>query len=110
MGFAKKIGDYIGILKDQGLDYLAGAAKAGVSVQSKQITQAGASPFTVSFSAQGMSDMADTSYTVTVNGETAAATSVDQSTIATTGFDVIGGADTEVLHIVVIGRLKGQAA
>jgi hypothetical protein len=110
MAFAKKASNFIPLLKDQGMDYLAGATAPGVSIQVKQITQSGAAPCVVSFAAEGMSDMADTSYVVIVGGETAAAATVDQSTIATTGFNIIGGADTEVLHVVVIGRVKGQAA
>lgn len=110
MAFAKRASNYDPLLKDQGINYVTAAAKAGVGIQVKQITQSGAAPLVVSFSAQGMSDMADTNYVVIAQGETAAAVMVDQSTMAVTGFNVLGGADTEVVHIVVIGRLKNQAA
>jgi hypothetical protein len=42
-------------------------------------------------------------YAVAVGGETAARVTVDQSTIATTGFDLLGGADTEVVHLLIHG-------
>jgi hypothetical protein len=104
----KKASDHIPWAKDQGIDFLAGAGDHGISIQSKQITQSGASPFSVVFADQDMLDMADATYTVLVGGETVGAPKVDQSTIATTGFDIAGGADTEVLHVLVVGRVKDQ--
>lgn len=92
---------------DQGMDWITGASKAGLSIQSFRVVSAGA-PDTVNFKNLGLSDMSDTSYNVIVQGETAAAVSVDQSTMATTGFDILGGAAAEILHVLVIGRLKNQ--
>jgi len=107
-GLTKKASDQIPYCRDQGIPYLAGAAAAGMSVQSAQVTQVGASPFSVDLEAVGMARMANTLYTVTVAGETAGVATVDQSTLALGGFDVLGGAAAEVLHITVIGRLDGQ--
>src|SRR5688572_5332180 len=104
----KKMGDYYPPLKEQGISHLVAAAGHGVGIQAKQIVQVGAPPFSVVFADHGMADMADDAYVVNVNGETVAATHVDQSTLATTGFDVLGGANDEVLHIIIVGRLAGQ--
>jgi len=107
-GLTKRASDQIPYCKDQGIPFLAAAAKAGVSVQYAQVTQVGVSPFSVDLAAQGLAPMANASYCVLVGGETAGAPKVDQSTITVNGFDVAGGADTEVLHVVVIGRLAEQ--
>lgn len=108
MAFPKKISDHVPPLRDQGMDYLAAAAEPGVAVQAKQITQVGAAPFSVVLEDVGMADMADDQYAVLIGGETVGAPKVDQSTITAKGFDILGGADTEVLHVMVVGRLKGQ--
>lgn len=108
-GVARKLGDSIPPLRDHGVEHLAAAHKGGVAIQSAQITQAGAAPFSVVLADHGLNDMADTGYVVIVQGETAARVTVDQSTIALTGFDVLGGADTEVLHVMIVGRMKDMA-
>lgn len=105
----RPLGDYLPPLKEQGVAELVAAHKGGVALQSKQITQAGASPFTVTLADEGLSDMAGTDYVVIVGGETVGAVTVDQSTLATTGFDLLGGADTEVLHVLIVGRLAGMS-
>lgn len=107
-GLTKKASDQIPYCRDQGMPYLAGAAVAGMTVQSKQVIQVGAAPFSVGLEAVGMARMANTDYTVIVQGETAGQPMVDQSTITVNGFDVLGGANTEVLHITVTGRIDGQ--
>lgn len=109
MGNPKEAKDYIPYAADQGIAYLAGAAKAGVSIQAKQITQVGAAPCVVDLEDEGLSPMADTDYVVIVQGETAAAVMVDQSTMTVNGFNILGGADTEVLHVLIVGCVKGQA-
>jgi len=106
----RPLGESIPPLKDHGVTDLVAASKGGVAMQSAQITQVGASPFTVLFASHGLMDMANSAYTVMVGGETAARAYVDQSTISPTKFDVIGGADTEVLHITVVGRMTGMSA
>lgn len=109
MASPKKISDYLPPLKDQGIDYIAAANAAGVGMQSKQITQSGVAPLVVDLEAEGLSPMEDTNYVVIAQGETVARVTVDQSTITKTGFNVLGGADTEVVHLLIIGRLAGQA-
>lgn len=108
-GLTKRASDQIPYCRDQGIPYLAAAAQAGICIQSKQIVQVGASPFTVDLEAQGMAKMANTVYTVTVDGEVVSGdVHVDQSSITVNGFDIIGGAAAEVLHVTVIGRVAGQ--
>ncbi len=107
-GLTKRASDQIPYCKDQGIPYLAAAAAPGMSIQAAQVTQVGASPFSVDLAAQGLAPMANTSYAVIVQGETAARVTVDQSSITVNGFDVLGGADTEVLHLLVVGRLAEQ--
>lgn len=101
--FDKKASDHVPWADDQGHDHLVGSNELK-HLQSKQITQSGVAPLVVNFAAEGMENMKDTNYVVIVQGETAARVTVDQSTIATTGFNVLGGADTEVVHVLVIGR------
>jgi hypothetical protein len=79
------------------------ASQVGKEFQSKQITLSGAAPHTINLEAEGLEPMQDVAYAVAVGGETAARVTVDQSTIATTGFDLLGGADTEVVHLLIHG-------
>ena len=105
---SKKMSDYLPNLKQEGIPYLVGAYEGGVSIQYGQITQAGASAFAVTFAALGMSDMADALYIPFVTGPNGDERA-DLSTRTTTGFDIVGGADTEVLGVMVVGRIRGQA-
>ena len=91
------------------MDYLTGAAKAGVSIQSFKVTQSGAAPLVVNFEALGLPNMANADYVVITGGETASRTTVDESAITAAGFEVLAGADTEVHHLLVVGTLKRQA-
>lgn len=82
-------------------------AQAGERFMSFKVTLGG-SPHSVSFEALGLPNMKDTDYRVFPFGEHAAlgpVTSVDESTIATTGFDIINGAAAEVAHVLVHGNV-----
>ena len=105
---AKKARDYSAYADDQGMDYLAGAAAPGVSIQHKVITQPGTAPLVVNFADEGMADMANADYTVIAQGETTARVTVDDDTRAVTGFNVLAGAQNEVIHLIVIGTVAGQ--
>ena len=98
---AKKISDYVPILKDQGIDYVTAAGVAGLGFQCQTVTVSG-SPATITLS----TEMADTSYCAIAQGE-GNALSVDEGTKTVSGFDVLGGSG-EVANIIVIGQLKGQ--
>lgn len=106
--YSKKISDHVPELKKEGIHYVVAAASGGVGIQYATVVQAGAAPFSVVFADIGLSDMADDDYVAFAQGPNGDER-VDQSTRATTGFDVLGGADTETLMIAVIGRLKNQA-
>lgn len=95
-------------LKEQGIDYLAGANAAGVTVQAAQATQAGSSPFAVTFASLGLKDMADVSYSVMIGGDKQAVAGVTQASKSVTGFSITGGANADVHDVIVVGRIKGQ--
>jgi hypothetical protein len=103
----KKLSTVYPPLKQEGVDFLVAATRGGVGVQTKKITLSG-TPHTVTFSDLGMQSMADADYLVLLDGETAARLTVDESTITTLGFDVLGGAAAEVAHVLVVGRLQNQ--
>lgn len=94
---------------DQGMDWICGAGKAGQSMTSFSIVSGGA-PDSVVFADLGLPDMADINYQVLCDGETAARVTVDETSKATTGFDILGGGATEVIHVIVAGTIKNQAA
>lgn len=109
MVYAKKLSDSIPNLKIEGVEHLVAANTGGVSVQAATVTQSGASPFAVTFASLGMADMADASYIPMVNGPNGDERA-DLSTRTATGFSIVGGADTEVHAIIIVGRMAGQAA
>ena len=80
-------------------------AKVNDKLFSFKVTQSGAAPLVVNFAALGLPNMKDTDYRILPTGETAARTTVDESTIAKTGFNILGGADTEVHHIWIDGQV-----
>lgn len=97
---------------DQGMPYITGAGKAGTSAQYLLKTASGSSEAIV-FETEGLMNMADASYVVIVQAEASGSETgavVDESTKTTTGFTVLQTAASEVLNIVVFGRLAGQAA
>lgn len=106
----KRMDKFIPIMKDQGIAHVCAAGKAGLGIQSFRITSGG-SPDVVTFaSIAGAVDMASASYQVICQGETAARVKVDESTITAQGFSILGGAAAEIIHVIVIGQLKGQQA
>lgn len=64
-----------------------------------------ASPLAITFAAEGLPDMKDPDYRVLVHDETQVG-SVDESTIATTGFSILGGTGAEVAHIWIHGNVQ----
>lgn len=103
----KKVSDYIPIFKALGIDYVqeapAPTSADGVpTTQSAQVTLTG-DPHSIVFADLSWPDMADADYVVQLGGETASVITVDQSTLATTGFDILNGLNSEVAHVTVIG-------
>ena len=108
MGNPKTASDYIPFCKDQGIDHLAGAAKAGVTMQAIQI----AMPATgvIKFADNGLKAMADTSYSVIVGNITDVA---DPGYVAladrlTTQITVTGPTTADELDIVIVGKVARQ--
>lgn len=84
------------------------AQVGGQSLFSFKATLSGAAPHAIAFKDYVQNDMADTDYRVTVGGEFASgACNVDESTITKTGFSLLGGADTEIAHVWVHGKIEG---
>lgn len=83
------------------------AQVGGQALFSFKQTLSGVAPHTVAFAAHGLKDMADADYRVVPHGETAGRVTVDESTITEQGFSLLGGADTEVVHIMVHGKVEG---
>ncbi|MBT8428382.1 MAG: hypothetical protein KJN79_00575 [Gammaproteobacteria bacterium] len=87
----------------------AGEALSGIKAQAgqrffsfkKTLT---ADPLAVLFADEGLPDMDDVAYRVFIHGETDVG-NVDESTIATTGFSILGGTGAEVAHILVHGAV-----
>lgn len=85
----------------------APSAMVDEELQTAKVTLAGAGD-ALTFDGLGLEDMADTSYRVAVHGEFAGTVSVDESTIAETGFSLVGGAASEVAHIWVHGKIGSR--
>lgn len=111
----KKLSDYLPPLAQQGMDYLCATDKAGISIQTADLTLGGATTATT-FAALSLSDMEDATYSVAIGGEYVLiegtpnlAPVVDLSTRTTAGFSVINGTVSNVVQVIVVGRLTGQS-
>lgn len=85
-----------------------GEALSGIKAQAGQRffsfkKVATASPLAIVFADEGLPNMADAAYRVFVHDE-GLGVSVDESTIAATGFSILGGTGAEVAHILVHGE------
>lgn len=101
--------NYIPYCEHQGMNYLAGAAKAGISIQSGRIAMPAGGVIT--FAALGMENMANGLYhlQMTNHTDTTKAGTVDPATRTSLGFTVVGPTAADVLEILVIGTVYGQA-
>jgi hypothetical protein len=106
----KKASSHLPFAADQGLPHLAGASRAGTSLQSKKLLLVGAAPHSFDFVQQGLVPMANAQYAVLLDGQTVARLTVNEGSITTAGFSILGGAANETAHVVVVGTLRGQTA
>lgn len=107
MSGVKKISNYDPILKDQGIDYLVGAAKAGQSQQS--VTFAMPAGGVVTFAGMGIANMFDGNYQVFFTDNTTAGAA--KATAKTgLGFTITGPTTADSLDILIVGRLANQVA
>jgi len=64
----------------------------------------------VLFASYGLPDMKDTDYRIFLQGESTEsqgdAISIDESSIATTGFSFVGGTAAEISHILIHGNVQ----
>jgi hypothetical protein len=83
-------------------------AQAGQKFMSFKHTHVGAAD-AVLFSAYGLPDMKDTNYRIFHQGESTEsagdAISIDESSIAKTGFSFVGGTAAEITHVLVHGNV-----
>ena len=83
-------------------------AQAGQKFMSFKHTHVGAAD-AVLFATYGLPNMKDTDYRILPAGESTEsagdAISVDESSIATTGFSFVGGTASEVTHVFVHGNV-----
>jgi hypothetical protein len=66
------------------------------------------SPLAITFAGESLPDMKDADYRVQLSGELPSLGDtcyVDESTISTTGFSVVGGTGAEVAHLFVHGNV-----
>jgi hypothetical protein len=108
MSFKKKLSDFLPILKDQGIDHVVAANKAGQGLQCVRAVQSGSAPWAVTFAGLGLADMADATYDVIVQGPNGDER-CDYATRGVKGFSITGGANTEAMTILVVGRIAGQS-
>lgn len=101
-----------------GIDFLVGTPIPATNVMPVRVVGGGTGTDAITFA--GLSNkrgtaypnMADADYEVIMSGEFASSQGdvvyVDHSTLATTGFTVIGLGSAEVAHCIVVGRIAGQ--
>jgi hypothetical protein len=109
MSLRKEISKMFQHFRRSGIKWLMASGAPQQGVMGFNVTSGG-TPDSVVFAniyveGEQLPNMADTGYVVLVNGETAAdKVSVDESTKAVTGFDILNGGAGEILNVVVIGR------
>ena len=106
---AKDLKDLIPALDDQGIPNVVGSGNQGVSLQFLVFTM-GSAPDTVVFADEGLVDMYDGNYAVVAQNQSDVA---DEATIGTkTGlsFIVTGPDASDVVDLIIVGRLKTQLA
>lgn len=69
-----------------------------------KVTLSGVAPHSITIAELGLAPMENADYLVFPHGETAARVTVDESSITKEGFDLLGGADTEVVHIMILRK------
>lgn len=90
------------------IDWVMASGKKSQGTSGFSVVGGGTGTDVVLFSTYGVPNMANTSYQVLVNGETASATHVDETTKTVLGFSILGGGSSEVMHVVVVGRFAGM--
>lgn len=114
MGNPAPISSFIPPLRDQGIDFLVGAGELGISIQICDTTLTGATTALlfanlVTAGGHSIKPPADGLYTILVGGGATTAARLDPTTRTTLGFSIIGGTNLDVVTLIFVGRLAGQA-
>jgi len=113
MSLRKELSKMLQHAKRSGIKWMMAAGAPQQGVLAFNVTSGG-TPDAVVFAdiyveGEKLPDMATADYVVLVDGETAAdKVSVDESTKVTTGFSILNGGSSEVLNVIVIGRIAGM--
>lgn len=102
----KKFSDYDPMMREHGIDYVCAAGVAGKGVQGCTFTMVTGG--VVVFEDNGMTNMADTDYQVLVQNQTDAADEATVGSKTATQFTITGPDNSDVLDIIVFGRIAGQ--
>ena len=105
---AKKASDFLPYCQDQGMKYLAGAGKSGVSVQVASYTFVAGGVIT--FEGLGLQDMDDALFILVATNHTSNVRepTVDPATRTKVGFTMAGPNVDDVVHVMVVGPVSGQ--
>lgn len=105
MASEKKISDYVPPLKEQKIDYLVGSPQGNKSILSATVVSAGTT-LVVDFLATFGVVMKDASYQIVASSD--ANSSMSYSAKTASGFTLANVQASEVIDIVVIGKVAGQ--
>ncbi len=108
MANPKDLHDFIPVLKDQGIKNVVATPVSGLGIQVAEFTMV-TSPDDFVFEANGLENMADGTYHVIALNQTDAA---DQATISAKTaqqFTITGPDAADVVTLLIIGQLSGQA-
>lgn len=83
------------------------SSQVGKELQSTKIVLGG-TPHVVDLAAEGLEPMENVDYVVQLQGETVARLTIDESTITTAGFSILGGANAEVAHVSIHGVIASR--
>lgn len=102
----KKLNDYDPMMAEHGIEYVAAAGKAGVSVQGATFAMPVGGVFV--FADNDCSNMADTAYQVIVQNQTDIADPATVGSKTVSQFTITGPDTADSLDIVIVGKLDGQ--
>jgi hypothetical protein len=103
----KNLSDYIPILKDQGISNVLASPNPGVGLQVAEFTM-GSAPDDFVFADNGLADMADGDYHVILHNQSDAADDAVMSAKTGQQFTITGPDQSDVVTLLIVGKLKGQ--
>lgn len=103
----KNLKDYLPALDDQGIKNVIASPVPGVGIQVVEFTM-GSAPDDFVFSDNGLEDMEDALYHVILHNQTDVADDALISDKTTKQFTITGPDTSDVVTLLIIGKLKGQ--